>query len=135
MTEFQFQVTAASLAIILEVFSEEAEKANSQPHATSEQIDHFRVMQTRVGSGEFWGRLGGLAYLEQQLRAGFAKEFANVKRYSDAGQKASVEFPEKVIEELFFNLRGCDGAVATVGDAARAALPYLRAFADSKFAP
>lgn len=133
MTEFQ--VTSASLAIILEIFSEQAEMANSPMHATSEQIDQYRAMQSRVCSGDFWGRLGGLAHLEQQLRAGFTKAFADVTRFNDAGQEASVEFPENIINELFSSLQGCGAAAATVGDAARAALPYLKAFSEDRFAP
>jgi hypothetical protein len=131
MTDFQF--TAASLAIILEAFSEEAERPSSLLTKISPQISKLKQMQTRIAAGEFWDHLGGLVQLELKLKAGFSEMFP-FRYNNETGAKELVEFPSEVAT-LFSKLRSCGISADSLKDPVSKALPYLRAFLEGKSAP
>jgi hypothetical protein len=120
-----FQIAAASLAILLEVFSDDAE-------GRSDSV-RLNRMRTRVAEGEFWGRLGGLASLEKRLRAGFAMTFKD-GHYNDKGELVAVPFPDAIVE-LFTQLRSCGRSAEQVKVMAKAALPILHGFTAERFSP
>jgi hypothetical protein len=128
----RFQLTSASLAILLDVFSDMTDADIAPLPSTDEKRQKLRRMQERVASGEFWDRLGGLSDIERQLRSGFREAFP-VLYNNETGNQEEVLFPKEV-ESLLSGLRHCGGGIAALEASARAALPHLRAFVEGRCA-
>jgi len=126
----EFQITSASLAIILEVFSEDSE-SNSAASANSSVA--LMKMQKRVAKGEFWECMGGLDVVEKSLIDGFNLTFHR-PRYDNHGKRVFLAFPHQ-FGELFRVLRSCGESKDAVKPSARAVLPILRNFVAEIYNP
>ena len=131
-----FQLTAASTAIILEVFSEDV---LAEMKSANSQREMILRMRSRVAAGEFWPRLGGLDTMERELKAGFSDHGLNRSPDANTGKFTEREFP-RTVTTLFSMLRECAGVCGSgktddsspITVAARAALPVLRGFVGLK---
>jgi hypothetical protein len=132
----EFQITAASMAILLEVFSEEAERCISLgpegANRTEQMQKDLKIKQQRVASGDFWDRLGGISELERRIRDGFAE--INNGYVDNEGKLIILPFPQE-IEVLFRALQHCNNSAESLIAPARAALPFLRAFTKGNLRP
>jgi hypothetical protein len=133
----EFQITAASMAILLEVFSEEAERCISLgpdgANRTEQMQKDLKIKQQRVASKDFWHQLGGISELERRIRDGFAE----INKYGlpdNEGKLIILPFPPE-IEVLFRALQHCNNSAESLIAPARAALPFLRAFTKGNLRP
>lgn len=126
-----FQIAAASLAILLEVLSGDVEERSTESSWPCNDLVLLNQVRDRVAKGEFWKYLGGLESLETQLKDGFAVTFKD-GQYNDSGEPVALRFPD-AIGELFTQLRTYAEAGEQVMAKADAALPILRGFVAERF--
>jgi hypothetical protein len=129
-----FQLTSTSIAIVLEVFSEDVVPENGRADS---QFEGVQRMQKRVACGELWQRFGGLDAMESELNRGFIHHGLNSARDGITGERIQRKFPD-VVTELFRVLREhanlCgESKASNLAELARAALPVLRGFVSLKY--